>query len=62
MIGKRVTSVPTARIGTPVYQQDRGKFQAVTTAGTRRGFDLALSGALGLSPPERPPPDRTKAD
>ena len=59
---RRVTAVPTARIGKPLYQQDRGAFQAVIAAPTRRAFDLALSGALGLPPPEKSPPERTKAD
>lgn len=59
---KRVTSVPTARIGKPTYAQDRGPFQAVILAPSRRAFDLALSGALGLPPPEKAPAARSKAD
>lgn len=62
MTQKRVTAVPRARIGKPIYQQDRGPFQAVVTAPTRRAFDEALGGALGLPPPEKAPPARTLAD
>lgn len=59
---KRVTAVPDARIGLPLRSQDRGRFQAVVAAEGRRAFDEALGGALGLPPPETPPPARSKAD
>ncbi len=62
MTQRRATSVPNARIGKPAYQEDRGPFRAVVDAPSRRAFDLALSGALGLPPPERPPPARSKQD
>jgi hypothetical protein len=62
MAQKRVTAVATARIGKPIYQQNRGPFQAVVEAPTRRAFDEALGGALGLPPPEKAPPARTLAD
>lgn len=62
MSSKRVTAVPTTRIGKPAYQQDRGGFAAVVQAESRRAFDLALGGALGLPPPEKAPPERTKFD
>ncbi len=62
MTQQRATAVPQGRIGKPAWQEDRGAFRAVVDAPTRRAFDLALSGALGLPPPERPPPARSKQD
>lgn len=62
MAQRSPVAVPRARIGKPIYQQDRGGFAAVVNAPTRRAFDDALSGALGLPPPEKSPPARSKAD
>jgi len=62
MTQRRVVSVPRARIGRPAYAEDRGKFAAVVNAPSRRAFDEALGGALGLPPPEKAPPARSKAD
>ena len=62
MTQKRVTSVPDARIASRVPLERRGAFEPVAQARSLQELDAALTRALRLPRPEKPPPNVSKCD